>query len=98
MRSFTRSLNRNHLVRYMSLHRKSGPRNAFRPRLPNWQFFGLSPAAHAPVPGSTTETTEPGFCNGVFPVCGTQVKDECGTIGTPGTTTAYTVAQPTTMT
>ena len=32
---------------------KSGPRSALRPRLPNWQFCGLSPPAHAPVLGST---------------------------------------------
>ena len=61
MRSFTRSDNWNHLVRYRSLQKKSGPRNAFRPRLPNWQFFGLSPPAQAPVLGSTTETNASGL-------------------------------------
>src|ERR1035441_1321646 len=67
MRSLTRSDNWNHLVRYRSLQKKSGPRNAFRPRLPNWQFFGLSPPVQAPVLGSTTETNASGLSHWMVP-------------------------------
>src|ERR1700689_1477204 len=47
MRSFIRSFRVNHLVRYRSLHMKSGPRRALRPKLPNWQFCGVLPPTQA---------------------------------------------------
>src|ERR1700680_3102671 len=59
--SFNCSVKGNSLDRYKSLHVKLGPRSALRPRFPNWQFFGLLPAKHAPVLGSTAETKAAGL-------------------------------------
>src|ERR1035437_9347252 len=97
MRSLTRSDNWNHLVRYRSLQKKSGPRNALRPRLPNWQFFGLSPPAQAPVLGSTTETNASGLSHWMVPGWVTPGIGLCSYNGTPGITLAYCGPLPWTM-
>src|SRR5260370_36865851 len=89
MRSLTLSVNCNHLVRYKSLQKKSGPRNAFRPRLPNWQLFVLSPPLQAPVLGSTIDTNASGLSHWIVPGCVTPGIGLCWYSGTPGSTLAY---------
>src|SRR5260370_41664740 len=89
MRSFTRSVKGNHLVRYRSLQKKPGPRNALRPRLPNWQFFAPSPPAQAPVLGSTAEANASGFSHWMVPGGVTPAIGLCGHDATPGITLAY---------
>src|ERR1700722_9141245 len=89
MRSFTCSDNWNHLVRYRSLQTKSGPRNAFRPRWPNWQLVGLLPPTQAPVLGSIVETKASGLSHWMVPGCVIPAIELCWYTGTPGTTLAY---------
>src|ERR1700733_7501065 len=67
---------------------KSGPRSAFRPSVPNWQFAGLLPPTQAPVLGSTAETNANGLSHWTVPGCVIPAMELCSYSGTPGTTLA----------
>src|SRR5580704_17289905 len=97
MRSFTCSDNWNHLLRYRSLQMKSGPRSAFRPRLPNWQLAALSPPAHAPVLGSTVDIKASGLSHWIVPGCVTPAMARWLYSGAPPMTLANCGPPPCTM-